>query len=40
MLKVTSMKQSFDNRIYKINPKNANFDDLPFDGDKTLITIR
>ena len=25
--------------MYKSNPQNADFDDLPFDGDERLITI-
>ena len=27
----------FDNKIYEINPGNADLDDLPFDGDERLI---
>ena len=37
-LKVGSIEQSFDNIIYESNPINANFDDLPFDGDEIFIT--
>ena len=37
MLKVSSIKRSFHNRIYEINPQNADFGDLPFDGDHMLI---
>ena len=37
-LKVSLIKLSFDNRIYKSNPRNADFDDLPFDGNEKLIT--
>ena len=32
-LKVSSIKRSFYNRIYKINPQYANFDYLPFDSN-------
>ena len=32
-LKVNSIKGSLDNRIYKSNPWNDDFNDLPFDGD-------
>ena len=38
MLKVSSIEQSFDNRIYESNPRNADFDDLPFDCDERFIT--
>ena len=38
MLKVSSIKWLLDNRRYESNPRNANFDDLPFDGDEILIT--
>ena len=37
-LKVSSIDQLFDNLMYVRNPQNANFDDLPFDGDQVLIT--
>ena len=37
-LKVCSIKQLLDNRIYESNPWNANFDDLTFDGDDRLIS--
>ena len=37
-LKVCLIKQSLDNRIYDSNPRNADFDDLSFDGDESLIT--
>ena len=36
-LKVSSIEWSLDNRIYKSNPLNDNFDDLPFDDDERLI---
>ena len=39
-LKVSVIKRSFDNRIYESDPLNANFDELPFDVDESLITIR
>ena len=32
-LKVILIKLSFDNIIYENNPRNDDFDDLPFDGD-------
>ena len=38
MLKVSSIKQSLDNGIYKSNLQNAYFDELPFDGDERLIS--
>ena len=38
MLKVSSTKQLFDNWLYVRNPRNVNYDDLPFDGDEILIT--
>ena len=31
-------EQLFDNILYKSNPLNTNFDDLPFDGDERLIS--
>ena len=37
-LKISSIEQLVDNRIYESNPWNADFDDLPFYGDKGLIT--
>ena len=36
-LEVSSIERSFDNIIYESKPLNANFDDLPFDGDEILI---
>ena len=39
-LKVCLIKQSLDNRIYDSNPRNADFDDLSFDGDERLIDRR
>ena len=33
-LKVKSIKQQLDNRIYEGNPQNSNFSDLPFEGDE------
>ena len=39
-LKVSLIKRSFDNRIYKTNPRNDDFDYLTFDGDERLITIQ
>ena len=36
-LKVNLTKQSLDNRIYKSNPQNSNFGDLPFDSDERWI---
>ena len=35
---VSSIKQSFDNRIYESNTQNAYLYDLPFGGDERLIT--
>ena len=40
MLKVSSIKRLVDNRIYKINPQNNDLGDLPFDGDKRMISSR
>ena len=37
MLKFFTINQLLDNRIYKSNPQNADFDKLPFDGDKSFI---
>ena len=37
-LKAIFIERSFDNRIYKSNPQNVKFDDLPFDCDERLIT--
>ena len=37
MLKVSLTKQSLYNRKYKGSHRNANFDDLPFDGDDRFI---
>ena len=39
-LKVILIRRSFDNRIHESNPRNSNFDELPFDGDERLITRR
>ena len=39
-LKVNTIKILLDIRIYKSSPGNADFDDLPFDGDERLITRR
>ena len=39
-LKVGSIKGSLDDRRYKSNHQNSDFDDLPFDGDKRLISRR
>ena len=39
-LKVSSAKRLLYNIIYKSNPRNANFDYLPFDGDERLIARR
>ena len=39
-LKVSSIKQLLYNIMYKINPRNSDFDDLPFDGDERLVAIR
>ena len=36
-LKISLIERSLDNIIYKINPQNANFYDLTFDGDDRLI---
>ena len=36
-LKVSTIKLLLDNRGYQSNPRNANFDGLPFDGDEKLI---
>ena len=38
-LKVSLTKQLLDNRIYDSNPRNDNLNDLPFDGDESLINI-
>ena len=37
-LKVSLIRRSLDNRRYESNNKNSDFDDLPFDVDKMLIT--
>ena len=37
-LKVSLIKKIFDNRIYESNPQNIDFENLPFDVDKRLIT--
>ena len=37
MLKVSLIERYLDNRIYKSNTGNVDFDDLPFDGDNMLI---
>ena len=37
-LKVSPIKKSLDNRIYKSNTRDAYSDDLPFDGDERLIS--
>ena len=37
-LKVSLIERQFDNYMYVSNSPNANFDDLPFDGDQRLIT--
>ena len=37
-LKVSSIKRSFDNIMYKSNSWNADLVDLPFDNDKKLIS--
>ena len=34
ILKVSLIEQSFDNRIYEINPINSDLNDLPFDVDE------
>ena len=39
-LKVNLIKLLLDNKIYQINPWNADFDDLPFDGEKRLLAKR
>ena len=39
-LKVISIEKSLDNRRYKINNWNVNFDDLIFDCDEMLIRKR
>ena len=36
-LKVNSIEQLLYNRIFEMNHQNANFDDLPFDGDDGFI---
>ena len=38
MLKVSSIKRLFNNRIYERNPQNANLDYLLFDGNERLVT--
>ena len=38
-LKVNLIKRKLDNRIYESNYRNADFDDLPFDGEKGCIAI-
>ena len=40
MLKVSLIKQSLDNRIYKSSYQNYDFNDLPFDGDERMIARR
>ena len=37
-LNVSSIERLLDNRIYKSNPRNADFGYLPFDGDENLIS--
>ena len=37
-LKISSINQPFDDRIYEINTQNADFNDLPFNGDERLTT--
>ena len=37
MLKVSLIKRWLDNIRHKSNPQNADFDDLPFDGNERLI---
>ena len=37
MLRVSSIEWSLDNRIYKSNPQNINFNDLAFNGDESFI---
>ena len=39
-LKVSLIKWLFDHIIYEINPPNADFDDVPFGGDESLIPRR
>ena len=39
-LKVSSIKRSFDNRIYKSNNRDKNFIDLSFDGNGMLTKRR
>ena len=39
-LKVSSIRQFFDNIIYESNILNDDFNYLPFDGEKRLITGR
>ena len=36
-MKVSLTEQSLNNRIYDRNPRNDNLNDLPFDGDESLI---
>ena len=38
--KVILIKILLDKIIYKSNPQNASFDDLPFDGDESFIGRR
>ena len=40
VLNVSFIKLLLDNRIYESNPRNANFYDLPFEGDERLIARR
>ena len=40
MLKVSLIERSLYNIIYESNPRNDNFGDLRFDGDRSLITRR
>ena len=35
---VSLIERYFDNGMYESNPQNADFDDLPLDGDQRLIT--
>ena len=36
-MKVSTIRQQLVDIIYEINPRDANFDNLPFDGDERLI---
>ena len=37
-LNISSIKLSLDNRRYKSNPQNYDYDDLPFDVDEKFIS--